>query len=96
MSVNILNVLVTGATGFLGKAIVKEFEQNENINLIAACRNKEKLAHSFKGEVREGDLLDHTYLKSMVKDIDIICHAGTWAAMWAHKKKKNKISINLI
>lgn len=90
MTAKTLNVLVTGATGFLGKAILNAFALNENINLIAACRNKQNLPESFKGDVRQGDLRDSTYLKTMVKDIDVICHAGTWAAMWGHAKQEQQ------
>ena len=90
MTAKTLNILVTGATGFLGKAILNAFAQNENINLIAACRNKQNLPESFNGEVRQGDLRDSAYLKTMVKDIDVICHAGTWAAMWGHAKQEQQ------
>lgn len=88
MSAEKLTILITGASGFLGKAIIKSFKKSDNVTLIAACRNKQKLPASFKGEVREGDLRDQTYLKSMVQGIDVICHAGTWAAMWSHAKQE--------
>ena len=95
-----LNILVTGATGFLGKAILRAFSNHKDVHLIAACRNKDKLQSSFDGEIRQGDLLDQDYLKTMVKNVDVICHAGTWAAMWGHKKQEQKNfyqpNINLI
>ena len=39
----------------------------------------------FAGEVRAGDLRDPQYRRDLVKDVDVICHAGTWASMWNHK-----------
>lgn len=84
MSSGKTNILVTGANGFLGKNILKAFHNNPDVNVIAACRNKTKLPDFFNGEVREGDLRDPDYLNTVVKDIDVICHAGTWAAMWSH------------
>lgn len=90
MSAKKITVLITGATGFLGKAIINSFEKSDNVTLIAACRDKQKLPATFSGEVREGDLRDQTYLKSMVQDIDVICHAGTWAAMWNHTKQEQQ------
>jgi len=84
MSAEKQTILVTGATGFLGKSIINAFNRNNKVNLIAACRDRNKLPETFIGEVREGDLRDPRYLKTLVKDVDVICHAGTWAAMWGH------------
>jgi nucleoside-diphosphate-sugar epimerase len=38
------------------------------------------------GEVRVGDLLDPGYRRELVADVDVICHAGTWASMWNHRQ----------
>lgn len=84
-----INVLITGASGFLGHNVLNAFINQENINVIAACRDKTKLPNLFNGEIRQGDLRDPTYRQSLVKDIDIICHAGTWAAMWGHANEEN-------
>jgi nucleoside-diphosphate-sugar epimerase len=78
-------VLVTGATGFLGGNILKAMDANPGIECIAACREPSQLAKAFPGEIRAGDLLDAHYRRALVKDVDVICHAGTWASMWAHK-----------
>lgn len=88
MSSTNIRILVTGATGFLGKNILKAFAKQGNVTVIAACRNKNKLANFFQGEVRQGDLRDSAYRQSVVKDIDVICHAGTWATMWAHAEEE--------
>lgn len=90
MSEKKLNILITGASGFLGKAILKSYEHNNDVSVIAACRDKQKLPDFFNSEVREGDLRDRNYLESVVQDIDIICHAGTWAAMWGHEKHEQQ------
>ncbi len=79
-------ILVTGATGFLGKNILKAFKNNSDITLIAACRDQSKLPKDFQGEVREGDLRDAAYRQSVVQGIDVICHAGTWSSLWNHQK----------
>ena len=88
MSNTKINVLITGATGFLGSNLLNAFTNQGNFNVIAACRNKTKLSKMFNGEIRQGDLRDPSYLQSLVKDIDTICHAGTWAAMWDHKQEE--------
>ena len=88
MSTSKIKVLVTGANGFLGRNLLNALSKLEQVELIAACRDKNKLSPSFQGEIRLGDLRDANYRQSLVKDIDIICHAGTWAAMWDHNKEE--------
>lgn len=79
-----IRVLVTGATGFLGSNIIKALKRNPDIECIAACRDRSKLV-AFDGEIRQGDLCDPDYRHNVVKNVDVICHAGTWASMWNHK-----------
>lgn len=83
-------VLVTGATGFLGSNILKAMSRNERIHCIAACRTPTKLLAGYQGEVRTGDLQDADYRKAVVQDVDVVCHAGTWAAMWNHTPQEQE------
>ncbi len=78
-------VLVTGATGFLGSNVLKALMAHPGVEPIAACRRRENLMRHFSGEVRVGDLLDAGYRRALVKNVDVICHAGAWASMWNHK-----------
>ncbi len=80
-----IRVLVTGATGFLGSNILKALTVTPGVEVIAACRNHQKLPRNFSGEVRIGDLMDANYRREAVKDVDVVCSAGNWASMWKHK-----------
>lgn len=81
-----IRVLVTGATGFLGSNILRDLSDREGIECIAACRTPSRLDNTFVGEVRAGDLFDEGYRKHLMRDVDVVCHAGTWASMWGHKR----------
>ncbi len=79
-----VRVLVTGATGFLGGNLLSALTAIHTVAPVASCRDRRRLAPGFAGEVREGDLLDPAYRRTVVTDIDVVCHAGTWASMWNH------------
>ena len=80
-----IRVLVTGATGFLGSNILQALKAQPEVEIIAACRNRQKLPRNFKGEVRMGNLMDATYRREVMTDVDVVCSAGNWASMWKHK-----------
>ena len=86
-----LKVLVTGANGFAGSHILESLAKMKNVSAIAACRDKTKLPDWFQGEVRTGDLRDPAYLSSLVRDVDVICHAAAWTAVWNHAKISQKL-----
>lgn len=77
-------VLVTGATGFLGRNVLQAVVARKDIDCIAACRRVERLPGWFSGQTRVGDLLDAGYRASVVRDVDVVCHAGTWGSLWGH------------
>lgn len=84
-------VLVTGANGFVGSHVLQALQQHSGVLVIAACRDRRKLPAAFKGEVREGDLRDADYLKAVVKDVDVLCHAAAWSSLWGHAGESRKL-----
>ena len=84
-------ILVTGANDFVGTHALKSLMHVDGIKLIAACRDKSKLIPEFKGDVREGDLSDESYMDAMLEKIDVVVHAMTWTSLWTHHKQSNEL-----
>jgi nucleoside-diphosphate-sugar epimerase len=78
-------VLVTGASGFLGRNVIAALAARPDVEPIAACRDPGRLSPAFRGEVRAGDLLDTSYRRRVTQDVDTICHTASWASMWNHE-----------
>jgi nucleoside-diphosphate-sugar epimerase len=83
-------VLVTGANGFLGRNVLAALAARPDAIAIAACRKPERLAPGFRGTVRAGNLLDPAYRRDVVKEVDAIIHAGSWASMWGHRTEEHE------
>lgn len=84
-------VLVTGATGFLGTNVLAALAARSDIHAIAACRTPARLAPGLAAEVRAGDLRDPAYRRSVVRGVDVVCHAGTWGAFWGNARRERQL-----
>lgn len=84
-------VLVTGANGFVGSHVLEALARRDDVRVIAACRNADRLAAGFTGEVRVGDLLDPDYVKSVVEGVDVVCHAAAWTSMWGQSENSRHL-----
>ncbi len=79
-----IRVLVTGATGFLGRNVLQALQACPDVEPVAACRDKAKLLRQFKGEVRLGNMADSHYRREVVRGVNVVCNAAAWASMWNH------------
>lgn len=84
-------VLVTGATGFVGSHVLEALAAQPGVAVIAACRDRERLVRSFRGEVRQGDLRDNTYLDRLLDGIDVLCHCTAWTSLWGHAGESRRL-----
>jgi len=64
--------------------------QHQDLNIVAACRNPDKLISQFSGEVRQGDLRDSNYLDRVLAGVDIICHTAGWSSFENSGEQCNK------
>lgn len=84
-------VLVTGANGFVGSHVLEALQLCDDAEIIAACRDRKKLPPSYLGPVREGDLRDAGYCRSVVEGVDVVCHAAAWTSLWGHAGASHKL-----
>ena len=84
-------ILVTGANGFAGSHVVEALLERNDVKVIAACRDKNKLPSCFNGLVREGDLRDAAYRKEVVEGVDVLCHAAAWTSLWGHAEESRSL-----
>ncbi|WP_147296613.1 NAD-dependent epimerase/dehydratase family protein [Flagellimonas nanhaiensis] len=85
-------IVVTGANGFAGSHVLESFVENplEDCEVVAACRNENKLPQWFEGKKNIGDLLDSAYLEKLTNEADVICHTAAFAEMNGTVSNSNK------
>lgn len=79
------NILLTGATGFLGGYIIKELEQYE-YNIIGLGRNEKRMKErkSDKCKFYVADISDYDAVKKVFENekIDKVIHCGALSSAW--------------
>ena len=76
-----MRVLITGATGFLGKYIIEEFSKH-NCEVVAFGRNAD-IGKSLQNCVFvQGDFTVFHDMESAIKEVDIVIHAGALSTIW--------------
>lgn len=80
-------ILVTGANGFIGSHTLDYLDGRKDIRLIAACRDKAKLAKHYTGETRIGDLRDKKYLPTLLEGVDVVVNCMAWTSLWKNRKR---------
>lgn len=80
-----MNVLLTGATGFLGyRTLESLLDNNEITSVKAACRKFQfdrKIEHP-KVSYHLGDLEDPDYVDELVKNVDVIVNTASLSSPW--------------
>lgn len=84
-------ILVTGATGFVGSHVLEALSQLNDVQIVAACRDPQRLPAGYAGEIRVGDLRDPAYLRSVLEGVDVVCHAAAWTSLWNHAEASRNL-----
>jgi nucleoside-diphosphate-sugar epimerase len=75
-----MNVLVTGGTGYLGRAIVQALARQGHSPTIFARRAT--AAADMPGSCINGDVCDHTALLRAVRGMDAVIHSAALVSVW--------------
>lgn len=71
-----MNILITGATGFIGKYLLQQLIEEGHYCrcLVRRSSNRENLFNNPKVEIFEGDITKPETLKGIGKEIDVVYH----------------------
>ncbi len=81
-------ILITGATGFVGRNLIKKLSKNEKVR----CLVRKNIYLGENIEVIKGDLADIKTLENAIRDISIVIHL---ASIIKSNKKKEFEKINV-
>lgn len=69
-----MNVLITGATGFLGRYLVERLHKKHSLKIIARSREKSAFAEKIGVKAYHGDILDNDILQEACGGVDTVIH----------------------
>ena len=68
-------ILVTGATGFVGRNVVKALRtRGKGVRCLVHTHSRENVVTDYRVEVAHGDILDPTSLREAMKGVDAVVH----------------------
>ncbi len=83
-----MKTLVTGATGFLGSAIVRELlKDGRKVRVLVRKGTPTENIDGLDLEITYGDLRDKASLKKALTDCDVLYHTAAYYSLWDKNKR---------
>jgi farnesol dehydrogenase len=79
-----MRVLITGATGYLGRALVSAFQASGH-STVAFSRHAS--ASGVPGETFDGDVRDAAALARAARKCDALCHSAALVSVWRKRRE---------
>lgn len=93
--IHTIMILITGATGFLGKYIVKELlEAGYDLRILVRNASKREIPWNGLVEVVDGDVNDILSLDEAFKGVDTVIHAAAVVSFWK-KRRAEMMHVNV-
>jgi dihydroflavonol-4-reductase len=88
-------ILITGATGFLGKYLVDEFlSSGYEVRILVRNASERTLPWGKLVEVVDGDINDILSLEKAVEGVDAVIHSAAMVSFW-RKKREELMHVNV-
>lgn len=89
-----LRILLTGSLGFIGKHLMNEFQNNNDVELLCLVRDNDDVSYLKEKNIafEKCDLLNKNSIESHIKNVDCIVHL---AAKLRSKDDKEKLENNV-
>ncbi len=88
-------ILITGATGFLGRHIVAELiSRGHELRILVRDPESRQLPWQAMVDIAEGDILDVTSLHHSLEGVDTVIHAAAQVSFWK-KQHQHMTQINV-
>ncbi|MFZ2955736.1 MAG: NAD-dependent epimerase/dehydratase family protein [Candidatus Ozemobacteraceae bacterium] len=88
-----MNVLITGATGFIGSHLVKVFSKHHRVTVFVRPSSDLRYISRYSPQVIRGELSDTEALSKALIGQDSVIHAAAMASDWGEYREFHRVNV---